>query len=139
MSTATRVLVTCLVATLCGFGGATASFFVFRDSFAGPAGEHGPTGPSGLTGEAGPPGPSGGVDGSDFDLLVSTVRANNGTLLDHGREIDAIAADVVDLQRPDRIDPLASRCTRTVQAVTRVSVVQLTGQLATHTALVCAW
>ena len=71
MSKAIRLLVTCVVAALCGFAGASASFYVFRDSFAGPPGERGPAGPSGLDGTSGDPGPPGpaGAPGEGLESL----------------------------------------------------------------------
>ena len=57
------LLVTCVVALVCGFLGALAAVTVFQDQLAGPQGA---TGLQGTAGEPGPPGADGadGVDGT---------------------------------------------------------------------------
>jgi hypothetical protein len=56
-----KIVLTCVLALVFGFGGAAGAVTVFQDSLRGPQGE------SGLTGPPGPEGPAGqdGADGQD--------------------------------------------------------------------------
>ena len=64
MRTRTDLLLTAVVAVVCGFLGAAGGIAVLHDELVGP---QGPTGLQGLPGEQGPPGADGadGVDGVD--------------------------------------------------------------------------
>ena len=105
MGNVARLLVACSLASLCGFGGATASFFIFGDSFAGPTGETGPAGPTGPQGEPGTQGPAG-KDGTGIEGLVGGYIVGESFVLDPcppgterfaGFSSDEVVTSVLDL------------------------------------------